>query len=1424
MQDRISGLFARAWEEPGNLEAVQRRILAAAHEEFAADVCTIFLLNPITGDFTDKPKHFGQLEHSDHAEDDLPRPSGLTRHVLRHKRLLVPNLAAAPSWQRSTFSDREGITAYAAVSLKSPDRPKPFAVLYIDYRMPRSFDTAYKRQLKHFAEQASSLLQSTWLLQRYRRVMELGREINEQLDDDERLFERLARHVAGILDTSYCFLLAVYSVQSDTLDFHAMYRGKLMHAGNRPLAGGCKYVLQEKRSLLIRQYSAEAAELGVKLLDLGLGDPVEPQSLIFVPLLLRDVPLGVLSIQDLDTNAYDEEDLHTLQLLGNHVASALSNIRLFHQFEHLSRTGEILSSQRTPSDVLQAAADHIRHATGSDLVVLFPYHQDRQVFDVPPNTSPSSLRADVPPPKAAGRSEILSRTVSLAAPLFLEDARTYHEHLGFSADSPSKFQQREKVISLAVVPLRVGADVVGALYLNYRRRWTFSGPQERLIQSLAVIAASAIKNAWEFQNQDDRQRREHEILRIIDAKLNRSVSLKEVLGTIIHEANVLIEAEEGAILLPDSTDTLVSEAYLCNEPSGPGSGITRWAFDHKRPARVDNVRTDPIWRDRYYEVFAGTLSELDVPLLDGETAIGILNFESSHVGAFDEDDQRFAETLAGQVVLAISRARLYDTAERRWKERELLMQVTREIVSQLELEKPLDLLLAKTIAHTGAVAGALLQFDNHRGDLVVKAARDIHQTNRPKRVPLAGTLVGHAAQQREPLNIDPAEAPWQSLASLSSDSRSVLAVPLFARGRLWGVLDLESPQPGRFNKTAARLARAVADMAVVALDNHERFLAAQEGEDRLRALKDLSQEIIQQSAGDLDKVLQTIVQLAYDKTESAFAVLDLYHDGKPVKSHTYGAMAPAEPPSHSLMDLPGDYPTGLPRGIMKLVAETRRPYRTEGDAQADPHYRGASDLHSELCVPLKDAVDDLVGVLSVSHLAPAAFEQADQDFLSLFADQAVIAIQTKRSRETAERELARFEALADVGQELAKLTELGQREQACRIAAETASAKRGCRVVVRAYQESTGELAVMATAGTRPADKPLSVAEGISGLVFCSRETVLLEDVQHLPSGMPQPILWDPQTRSLLVSPILLGETFYGTLSLSHNLPHYFHKGDLRLAEGLTKLLAFTLNRLLSIKLQRDLEEKNKQAEALALQADALAWMAENSYSLAHRLDNELGLIIPWIGDARKAMDTKGRFDPDVDESLNHIEGKAQKVLKLSKNLKAEIRRFGYDGESFLLPTPAPFPVNALLQEIQDQFRDPESPHQLEVVHPDQAAAILAIYSYVVDILNNLVTNAREAMPEGGTITLQISGDSHHIRIDVTDSGKGIPSNLHDKIFNLFYSTKESSGFGLWSAMRKAKANGGTLTVASTPDQGATFTLTLPRADGRQEADLGNRA
>jgi len=119
----------------------------------------------------------------------------------------------------------------------------------------------------------------------------------------------------------------------------------------------------------------------------------------------------------------------------------------------------------------------------------------------------------------------------------------------------------------------------------------------------------------------------------------------------------------------------------------------------------------------------------------------------------------------------------------------------------------------------------------------------------------------------------------------------------------------------------------------------------------------------------------------------------------------------------------------------------------------------------------------------------------------------------------------------------------------------------------------------------------------------------------------------------------------------------------------------------------------------------------------------------------------------------------------------------------------------------------------VSVQQQTEGVSISADIDLLKQAILNIVVNAIEAMPEGGALRFQSSvrGDEADIRI--SDTGPGIPADLKEKIFALYFTTKEKgSGIGLAMTFRIVQLHDGTINFTSEPGKGTTFVLRFPTA------------
>jgi GAF domain-containing protein len=1411
-------LLERTAGDPGDLTGTLQHIAQTAQTFFAADDCVILAINPISGRFIASLTIAGDLPE-EQISFEQPRPQGNAQEVLKQGVLLVEDLEVTPE-RHSTFTRLEGIRSFAGMALQTKYSQKPLGVLYLDFRQPHQFSFDDHELFQLFADQASYILQETWLLQRYQEVARIGQEINHELSTVDNLFQKLQKHIAEILDTSYALLLAVYQPQTKTLDLYLEEEGHFIFVENDPLEGACQYVIETLKPLFIRQISKEAETLPFKPVEIVTGSGSK-ESLTFVPLVLRDVPLGVLSVQHPQPNAYNQEDLFILQLLANHIALALHNMRLYNNLYQLNETGQLLTQQLESEQTLQATVDKIHDATQADIVILYPYEADRERFVSPPRIAGNLLDSAIRYILPSQPDDIAALMLHHGEPIFAkESVSLYTELLGNAQTRSGNFQEREHIRSTAAVPLQVGEEQVGILFANFRQPQRFDATQKLFIEGLGHYAAIAIKNAQVFGTLIQRRVRELEILQKIDRELNRTLDLESLLNTLLKLAQEQVPADEASILIYNNrTQALEIPAAI-----GPHAearrkqiislqetkGITRSVLEEKKPARVDNVHSDPQWRDRYIQGAADTLSELDIPLLDGEEAIGVLNFESTREGAFRQEDQDFLLTLAGQAILAIKNAQAYEREKRLAQEGRVLNEISKELTSQLDLTHVFNLILEKALELTRSTTGNLMLYDPDKHDLWMADEQGVAQEKKNRRQSLNEGIVGHVARTKDLLNVDLSQPPWRDVnIDFIPGTRSELAVSMLAGDELRGVLNVESLTPNNFNESDERLLKGLADLAVIALQNAQAY----EREKRLAQESQVLNEISKELTSQLDyvRVFNLILDKALELTHSTTSSLHLYNPDQ----HDLQMVA-----ERGVVEGKKGLRQKVGQGIVGYVARNKQLLDLQDVSQ--PPWNGiyiefSPGVRSELAVPML-AGDELRGVLNVESPTPKNFSERDERLLQGLADLAVVALQNAELYKKAEREAQHFELLYQAGQELSKFTDLDQLDQAYNVVVQIADNQSQSQAVIYRYEEVNAELELKCASPSRnaPLFERIELNEGLNGQVARERRTIVVHDANHLPPDIISIKQSDPRMYSFVVTPIMFKDQYYGNLGLRHEDVGHFRGTDIHFFEGLAQQLASTIYRLETAQARQEFEQR-------AVSAEEMSSIGQSAYEVTHRLGNDLGLVESYVGDIQSELESLGIDSKFVSRKLENIVQSVRTVLDLSRELKHQLASLGATDEAASEPI---IISPRLLVEGVRAHTAPSLPPNIQICTEidDDVAYIQAIPDSIDDVLHNLIANAIYAMPDGGRITLRARNAGRYVALEVRDTGAGIPPEKQSKIFDLFFSTKGSSGFGLWSARRHILKNRGEIKVESKPDQGTTFILLLPRINGEVREHQGSNA
>ena len=216
---------------------------------------------------------------------------------------------------------------------------------------------------------------------------------------------------------------------------------------------------------------------------------------------------------------------------------------------------------------------------------------------------------------------------------------------------------------------------------------------------------------------------------------------------------------------------------------------------------------------------------------------------------------------------------------------------------------------------------------------------------------------------------------------------------------------------------------------------------------------------------------------------------------------------------------------------------------------------------------------------------------------------------------------------------------------------------------------------------------------------------------------------------------------------------------------------------------------------------------------VAHDFNNLLQGIFGYISMAKMLNDQKGK-------SLAMLE-QAEKALHMSVNLTSQLLTFAKGGR----PVKRKMQLEPLI-ENSVKFALSGSASESHITLDEDLWAVEADEGQMGQVIHNLVLNADQAMPEGGTIEIsaknvrkelaryKLLGPGRYVEISIRDSGIGIPEKYLQKIFEPYFTTKEKgSGLGLATSYSIIRNHGGALYVESEVGTGTTFFIYLPAVD-----------
>jgi signal transduction histidine kinase len=234
---------------------------------------------------------------------------------------------------------------------------------------------------------------------------------------------------------------------------------------------------------------------------------------------------------------------------------------------------------------------------------------------------------------------------------------------------------------------------------------------------------------------------------------------------------------------------------------------------------------------------------------------------------------------------------------------------------------------------------------------------------------------------------------------------------------------------------------------------------------------------------------------------------------------------------------------------------------------------------------------------------------------------------------------------------------------------------------------------------------------------------------------------------------------------------------------------------------------EHQRLEQEAQRAQHFALLGRLAAGVSHEIRNPLGVIFLQVD----------LLEEELHQPTPDSPGQIAQILSEIKTHLARLDDLVQDYLSLVRVSTVQLEVQdlaAALQTWSAEFRELAAPHGVTLLLDGLEAVGGAPFhaSTLRRALLNLVQNALDAMPEGGTLTLAGQRTATQVQLHIRDTGSGIPAELLERIFEPLYTTKPGgTGLGLYIVQEVIAAHAGQLTVASKAGQGTTFTIALPQ-------------
>ncbi|MBI2882162.1 MAG: PAS domain S-box protein [Candidatus Tectomicrobia bacterium] len=1004
--------------------------------------------------------------------------------------------------------------------------------------------------------------------------------------------------------------------------------------------------------------------------------------------------------------------------------------------------------------------------------------------------------------------------------------------------------REEDIHAYVGIPLIVRGQVVGVLNCLSKTPDKFGKFDCELLETLSAHAAIALQNARAFEEVRAHSKRQ-EALRRVTRDITGNLDLKTLFTRICKSVCDLLEIEFCRLfILDEKTGGIrmggsfgyVEEAEKAITTLPQGVGIVHRVVSRREAVAVAEVLKDPDWVDREWAGRAGVRSYLGIPLILGERVVGVLNCLTKEVREFRPEEIALARDFADQAAIALGNARAFEALVRKSGQIARLNEINTKISASLDLGEALESIVeASRELLPGLIAGVRLVDTERR--LVVDSALYSRwgEGKRGDELEFGRGLAGWVALHRRTLILPDArrdprwvESPWSREKKLGG----FVGIPLLAGDDLLGVYRCFTEEPREWTEDELEILKSLAAQATVAIQNARLHKGLASSEARYRTLFEQAGDAIGIADADgriLDCNRRACELLGYAREELLQkrvqdAVAPEYRDAVPGRIAAVlreGGVKPFES-----VDLRKD-------GARVPVEVSIASIEIEGQARVLYFLRDITERKraEEEFRKLSWAVEQSANSILITD-AKGNIEYVNPRFTQVtgYAAEEVVG-KNVRALESGELPSEEYKRLRERARSSGEWKgELHNRKKSGELYWELVS--------ISPIRNEQGEITQFVavkediTERKRAEEKLAAVNRRMQAILTSARDaifTISLDRVVQSCNRAAQEMLGCPESEIVGHSTekfhpsrdafVKFGQSLRRALDeqgkFAGEFPLKRADGEIFPAEFAVNLLKEGENTLGLLGVVRDItyrktaEETLRQAQAQLLRAEKLASIGTLVAGVAHEILNPVNTLSIKLQILQ--MGIKASDPEKLGEAFGSMAAQVERITRITKNLL----QFARQRE----PLPKKLDVRRVLDQVADLVEYQYRVSNVDLVR-DYAQGLPQIEGdedQLSQVFLNLVGNARDAMPEGGRITLRarpfFEGRAPWVRVAVHDTGTGIPKGILGRIFDPFFTTKpegKGTGLGLSIAYGIVESHGGRIDMDSREGEGTTFWVELP--------------